>query len=290
MRPIIINSNNLVENGFNNTYQYNFPTGSVTFKDDQIAIAQISIYYSWFNISSQTTGAQYNNNVFQYIWYDAGGAATYTVTLPDGFYEISDINAYLQYVFVTNGHYLVDGAGDFVYYMELKVNQTYYGVQLNSYPIPTGLPAGWTNPAGMTFPAVASTPQLIVLSTNNFADVIGFTAGTYPTVTQATNYSVLSSYTPQVTPINSIILTCSLLNNKYSLPSTLLFTFAPRNATFGELVDITIPQYTFTDIQDGDYNSLTIEFLDQNLRKVFIRDSNLVVTMVIASKQTFVLK
>lgn len=290
MRPIIINSNNLVENGFNNTYQYNFPTGSVTFKDDQIAIAQISIYYSWFNISSQTTGAQYNNNVFQYIWYDAGGATTYTVTLPDGFYEISDINAYLQYVFVTNGHYLVDGAGDFVYYMELKVNQTYYGVQLNSYPIPTGLPAGWTNPAGMTFPAVASTPQLIVLSTNNFADVIGFTAGTYPTVTQATNYSVLSSYTPQVTPINSIILTCSLLNNKYSLPSTLLFTFAPRNATFGELVDITIPQYTFTDIQDGDYNSLTIEFLDQNLRKVFIRDSNLVVTMVIASKQTFVLK
>src|SRR5271156_4771982 len=47
----------------------------------------LTIYYSWFNIKLSL-----NNNEFQYT----DGKIVYNVTMPDGSYEISDINNYLH--------------------------------------------------------------------------------------------------------------------------------------------------------------------------------------------------
>lgn len=290
MRTIIINGNNVVPNSLNDTYKYSFPNGAVTFSNDQIAVASISIYFSWFNITSATTYSKYNNNAYQYIWTDAGGSTTYNVVMPDGYYEVADLNAYLQYTMVQNGHYLIDGGGEFVYYLEMVVNPTYYGVQVNAYPLPTALPMGWSNPAGIVFPAVASTPQLIVLPTNNFGTVIGFNAGTYPPAIQATKYSVLSQQAPQITPINSIIMTCNLLNNIYSNPNTLLYSFNPSGTRFGELISINAPQFAFVDILDGQYTDFQIQFFDQNLNRIYINDANIVVLLVIGKKEQYILK
>lgn len=289
MRTIILNQNNVVPNTLNDTYTYRFPNGSVEFQNDQVSVASISIYFSWFNISSATTNSQYNNNAYTYTWYDAGGATTYNVVMPDGFYEVVDLNAYLQREMVLNGHYLLDGAGQFIYYLELLVNQTYYGVQMNSFPIPTALPAGWSNPAGLTFPAVATTPQITIPSNNNFGKVIGFDAGTYPAVVQATDFSKLSDFTPQITPINSLILSCTLLNNKYSNPNTLLYSFTTQGTPFGSLISIQVPQFAFVDIVDGSYTDFTIQFFDQNLNRIYINDSNIVVLLVIAKKEKYIL-
>lgn len=289
MRTIIINQNNVVANSLNDTYTYRFPNGSVEFSNDQVAVASISIYFSWYNISSATTASQYNNNIYTYTWYDALGPSTYTVTMPDGYYEVADLNSFLQFTMVNNGHYLLDSNGDFVYYIEWVVNQTYYGVQMNSYPIPTALPAMWSNPAGITFPLVASTPQVTVLANNNFGLVVGFDAGTYPTITQATNFSKLSDFTPQITPVNSLILSCTLLNNKYSIPNTLLYSFNPSGTQFGSLITIQVPQFAFVDIVDGSYTDFTIQFFDQNLNRIFIQDSNIVVLLVIAKKEKYIL-
>lgn len=290
MRTIIINGNNVVANTLNDTYKYTFPNGAVNFSNDQIAVASISMYFSWFNITSATTASRYNNNTYQYIWTDGGGSTTYTVTMPDGYYEVKDLNAFLQYTMVQNGHYLIDSNSDFVYYLEMVVNPTYYGVQVNSYPLPTALPGGWSNPAGIVFPAVASTPQLVILPTNNFGKVIGFNAGTYPAAVQATNYSVLSQFSPQITPINSIIMTCNLLNNIYANPNTLLYSFNPRGTAFGDLISINAPQFAFVDIVDGQYTDLQIQFFDQNLNRIYINDANLVVLLVIGKKEQYVLK
>lgn len=289
MRTIILNQNNVVANSLNDTYTYRFPNGSVEFQNDQVSVASISIYFSWFNISSATTNSQYNNNAYTYTWYDAGGATTHNVVMPDGYYEVTDLNAYLQREMVLNGHYLLDGAGQFIYYLELVVNQTYYGIQMNSFPIPTAIPAGWTNPAGLTFPAVATTPQITIPSNNNFGKVIGFNAGTYPPVVQATDYSKLSDFTPQITPINSLILSCTLLNNKYSNPNTLLYSFTTQGTPFGSLISIQVPQFAFVDIVDGSYTDFTIQFFDQNLNRIYINDSNIVVLLVIAKKEKYIL-
>lgn len=290
MRTIIINGNNVVPNSLNDTYTYRFPNGAVNFSNDQISVASISMYFSWFNITSATTSSQYNNNIFQYTWYNNAGATTYTVTIPDGYYEINDLNSFLQYTLVQAGQYLVDAAGDFVYYLEFVVNPTYYGTQVNAYPIPTALPMGWTNPAGMTFPVVASTPQLTVLSTNNFGTVIGFNPGTYPPAPQTVNYSALSQNAPQISPVNSLIMTCNVLDNPYSNPKTLLYSFNPAGTPFGALINIQVPQFAFVDIYDGQYTDLTIQFFDQNLNRIYINDSNIVVLLVIGKKEQYILK
>jgi len=290
MRPLILNSNNVVPNGFNDTYLYRFPNGSVTFDKDTVAIGSISVYYSWYNITSLTTGAGYNNNVFQYVWYSAAPPVTVTVTLPDGAYEIEDLNAYLQFVMVSNSHYLVNGSGNFVYFLELVANTTFGKVQLNSYPIPTALPGGWAAPVGWPgFPGVATTPQIIILPplTNNFGRVIGYNAGTYPPVVQPTSYSALSQNPPQITDINSIIVSCNLLNNKYSIPNTLLYSFAPELGNFGSLIVEKPPELQFCDIQDGSYTFIEVEFRDQNLNRIQIQDPNLVIVLVIAKKEPF---
>lgn len=285
MKSLIINGTTVVSNGFNDTYKYNFPVGSVEFKDDMIALSSINMYYSWFNITSGNTGSRYNNNQFQYVWYNAAGSATFTITIPDGYYSVAGLNSFLQSRMVANGHYLVNASGQFVYYLEFIENPNYYAVQFNSYPIPTALPAGWTNPAGLTFPAVATTPQIIISSTNNFSRIIGFNAGTYPSPVQATNYSKISNFTPQVSPVNSLIVSCTLLNNKYAIPSTLLYSFSPAGTVFGDLIVEKPPELAFVDIQDGNYTDFTIEFRDQNLNRIAINDPNLVILLLIKNRK-----
>ena len=61
MRTIVLNRSNLVPDGQNNKMIYNFP-GSVEFKDSYVALSQVSMYYSWFNISER-----YNNNIKVFI-------------------------------------------------------------------------------------------------------------------------------------------------------------------------------------------------------------------------------
>ena len=54
-----------------------------------MALANLSIYYTWKNIKSE-----YNNNKFKISappWND-------TFYLPDGFYSISDIQDYFEYI------------------------------------------------------------------------------------------------------------------------------------------------------------------------------------------------
>jgi len=282
MKTLILNSSNILPGSNNSELIYNFPTGSVEFKNDEVAVSTISMYYSWFNIDSRL----YNNNIFQYVWL----GTTYTVTIPNGNYSISQLNAYLQYVMIQNNHYLIDSSSNNVYYLELTVNQTLYKIEFTSYPIPTALPLGWSSPVGWPgFPLVAETPQLVIL-TNGFRDIIGFNAGTYPPVVQSTTYTKVSDFTPQVTPVNSLVMECSLINNNLSIPSRLLFSFTPSNTTFGAVLTVQPPEYTWNEIQNGFYNQFSIKFLDQNLRNVIIQDPQMVILLAIKRKNDLSLK
>ena len=59
-----------------------------------IALSNVSMYHTWNNIKSS-----YNNNKFQIstpTWNEK-------FTLPDGFYSISDIQDYFQYILKKHG-------------------------------------------------------------------------------------------------------------------------------------------------------------------------------------------
>ena len=101
--------------------------------------------YSIFNITSA-----YNNNKFTLAFPTGAAAGTYTnfnVVIPDGFYTIPDLTAFMRQFAITNGLYLIDNNGAFVYYTpDFYVNQTSYSIQILLYTVPRSLPTGWTQP------------------------------------------------------------------------------------------------------------------------------------------------
>ena len=271
MLPIILNAENVVVGTNNSKYAYRFPL-TADFRKTKLALGSLSIYRSWQNVTTA-----FNNNSFSYIWVDG---LTYTVTLPDGFYEVADVNAYMQSVFVKNGHFLVDSSGNYRYYIVLETNASFYAVQVNCYAFPTSLPAGWLNPAALPFPLVPTTPQLVVPDTN-FQQYIGFTAGTYPTTPQTTEQSFLSDFTPQVSPVMSVVILCSLVNNRLSIPNNILYTFSPTGSGYGDLIQINPGQFSFAPIQDGLYQEFYVQLTDQNYNPLNILDNQLVLQLLI---------
>lgn len=274
--PVILNQTNLVPNtAANNIYRYNFP-GSATFKNAHIAVSNVQIYYSWRNVSAAN-----GNNVYQVIVPVGAGTTTLTITMPDGSYSVSDLNAYLQYALIQAGiGYLVDASGNYVYYMNIQENAVRYTVQFNMFSCPTALPTGWTNPGSWSLPTTAYTTQLVIPSTN-IRSLLGFNAGTYPTPQQTTNYSVISSTVPQLSPVSSVVVGCSLCNNKLSNPRTVVYSFSPGGTTYGNLINSSAYQYSWTTVQDGTYNDITITLYDQQFNPLPVLDTNIVIFLLI---------
>ena len=388
MKTLIINSTNVVANTNNSVYRYVFPAGAVNFLDGQkLALGSIQMYYSTFNISSAQS-----NNQFSYIWVDG---REITITIPDGFYDVAQLNDFLHFVMVQQGHYLTDSNGNYYYFITFVINTSTYTININTYPMSLTLyplatytmgayttatittsspatPVAWSRPTNTIMPMVR------ILS-NSFRYVVGYNAGYYPqgatgyattapttplaqaTITttanttftatftvgstnmttsitqtftvgqvlyspnlaqgtyivsgttvnwvlsaaalissttatnvaysmgasQSPSYSTIqsfsSSFTPQVTPLSSYLLTCNILNNNYSVPNSLLYSFSPSGA-FGEQFTVAPYQYSFIDIQKGQYTSFEVSFLDQTNKPVVLQDNNLVILLVIAEK------
>jgi len=289
MRTLILNQTNIVPDGENNKLVYRFPN-SVQFKDSYIAVSSVFMYYSWFNIREL-----YQNNVFTYNWIDgAGVATTYTVTIPDGLYEISEINSYLQYVFIQNGHFLVNPAGDNVYYAEFTVNPERYAVQINTFLFPTALPALWTNPTGVAFPPQSFNP--IVTLPAKFNEICGYVPNfatdqnlnnayvppVSPFVSKIANgtLSYISTTAPQVQKNGSILFSLSNIDNFYSQPSSLIYTLTPA-VRAGEAISEKPPEYAWCNLINGTTSQLTLTILGTDLSPIQIRDPNMVIVLVI---------
>jgi len=293
MRTLIVNSSNIVAGTNNSVLQYNFVGGGITLKKGQkLALASLQMYYSTFNITAAN-----KNNSFSYVWVNG---ITYNVVIPDSFLDIDGLNNYLHFVMVQNKHYLESSTGDYVYLMTLGINPTRYAVQLNCFGISVAVAAAntWTLPAGATWvlPNNFIVPELTVPPSlnNTFGLVIGFAPGTYPNSVIAgvppaqtqlpaftSDQEFLSTFTPQVTPVSSFILTCSLINNNYAVPNNLIYSFSPQG-TIGEQFTIAPNQYVFIDVNEGIYNTFQIQFIDQNFRPVAIQDPQMIIQIVIS--------
>jgi len=248
-------------------------------KDAKIAISSVTIPYSWFNITQA-----YNNNMFQFTWYGSS-TTVYTVTLPNGFYSVSDVNNYLENFMIANKLYLIDSNGLYVYYIQLYTSVTYYSNQILCFPIPISLPVGYTAPVGWPgYPAVTSTPLFTILN-NKFQSYLGFTFGNYPSVTQITSFSVLSNLlSPVGSTVNSITVRCSLVNNASCMPTDIMDSFPIENSSFGSNLNYTPTFEKWVSLNNGTYSSLIIYFVDQNFNTIYMNDPNVSVTLLIRQK------
>jgi hypothetical protein len=296
MRTLILNSQNIVPNTNNSELVFAFPAGAITIKEtQQIALATLQMYYATFNITAVN-----QNNKYQYIWVDG---TIVSVTMPDGFYTIDSINSFLQFTMIANGHYLVSGT-NFVYLFNWVANPTYYTIELQVFPIDTTIATAnsWVLPASPTWAiptAQAISPMILILS-NKFQQVVGFQAGYYPqgspsyteaiisgappTQTQSpafiTQQAYQSTTAPQITPLSSYVLTCNLINNNYSVPNNLLYSFAPQGS-FGSQFTIQPNFPAYINVNAGQYQFITLKLLDQNLLPVAIQDPNFVIQLII---------
>jgi hypothetical protein len=289
MRTLVLNYSNLVQDGQNNKFIYRFPN-SVQFKDNYIAFASCSIYYSWFNITTT-----YQNNTFSYNWIDgAGVATTYTIDIPDGLYEIVSLNQLLQFNFIKNGHYLVNGSGENVYYAEFVINPARYAVQINTFSFPTALPTGWTNPASVAFPPQTFNP--IITLPANINKIFGYSAGFatdqnlnnayVPPVSQYVSklangtLSYISTQAPNVQPNSSLLFSISNIDNAYAQPTSVLYTLVPAVAV-GEIINEKPPNFIWTKLINGTYNELRLTILGTDLQPIVINDPNITIVLVI---------
>jgi hypothetical protein len=287
-----MNGTNIVQDGNNNKLVYRFPN-SVVLKDKYIAVSSISMYYSWFNITTV-----YTNNTFTYTWNGTLNK-TYTVTIPDGLWDISAINNYIQYICLQNGTYWTV-SGTYYYPFELIVNANRYAIQLNTYQIPTSTPTGGTTPpAGWPTTVFNS----IVTFPSDFNEIVGYSAGfasannvgggiTFQTPSKSTNYasvnsvntiSYLSDLPPQVQPYSSVLFSLSNINNPYTQPSSIIYSLN-SNVGVGELISEKPPNFMWNRMIDGTYSELRLTFLGPNLQPLIINDPNMTILLTIRDK------
>lgn len=264
--------------GQNNVLRYRLGT-PINLRDYEVALASLQFYYSYPNITSAK-----NNNSLDYIWIDG---LTYNVVLPDGLYTIADISGFLHNQMFQNGHYLVDANSEPVYFIELVANTVYYRVTTVCTPVPTALPAGWSNPAAVVLPAVATTPQLVILA-NNMRTVLGWNAGTYPAVPQATVYSANGATYPQISSVIAFNVNCNTVTTSYfnSSPST-IFTGSP-NVGFGELINVAPNNFIWYRCIDSLFPVIEISLVDQDNNPLQLIDPQMAVTLYFKKRRAIV--
>ena len=283
---LTLNSTNVSNTNTNTSFKYNFINGGFTCNDYEMCISSITLPYSFFNVSSY-----YNNKTFSLIFPTAATTITYSITLPDGFYTITDINSYIQQQCVLNGAYLLDSSGNYVYFIKMVYDSTYYAVQLLYYSVPTSI-GTYTRPStglystiGTGLPTTAYTPQLVLASTGSIRTIMGFAAGTFPSTQTTTTGDALSTLTPIGSTVNSLLFQCSLVSNRCTTPSDILDSMPISGSTFGANITYNPSFEKFVSMSNGTFNEFTLTFRDQNLNEVYAKDPNVSITLIIRPKK-----
>jgi hypothetical protein len=220
-------------------------------QDKHIALTSASLYFSWRNITS-------SNNKCSYIWIDD---VNYSVELPIGFYEITDIRTYFQYVLTQNGHIMVNTeTNSTIYFIDLLVNNTKYSIDIITYPVPTTLPEGFTS--SITFPSVAKNPRLKLPA--GMSDIFGYDEG-FTTNAGSEIQTYNSPKAPNVSPNSSVLLVCDQVNNEFSSLG-ILYAISP-SVGIGSLIIDRRSQPIYSKLKNGSYTHLTFRIISSKTFK-----------------------
>ena len=276
---VFLNGTNTIISNGNSTYRLNLPS---TFKaqNKELALLNAFIYYSWRNVTSA-----FNNNSFSYTFNNT----VYPINMPDGYYDTLYINAYMQLQMFQNGHYLINNTNASnpitVYFINIVENNAYYTNTLTCTPIPSTLPANWTNPANLTLTGATMT---LNFSNNNTASLLGFVNSTsYPSTPQSSIYNINAPNTPEINPIYCINMNCNLTSNGSMFNSALnsIYQFNPSNVAYGEQIQLEPVRLFYNKIDNSTYNYIEIYFTDQNNRPSQILDTDISITLIIRDRQ-----
>ena len=280
---LVLNSSNVIGTN-NNSFQYNFISGSFKAENAEISISSVVIPNSFYNVASM-----FANNTVTLIFPRGSTTVSLPITFPDGNYSVTDLQNYIQQQCIANNFYLVDNNGNYVYYTYLSYAPNYYKIQLLCSAVPTSLSTGWTLPtlgasgtgwvAGL--PTGGFCPQVQLASTGSISTIIGYVPGaSYPAVQTVGNTNFLSTLTPQGSIVNSLVARCSMVKNNITAITDILDGI-PISSAFGYNINYNPSFERWVKVADGTYSNFTITFSDQNLNTLYARDPNVAITLLI---------
>jgi hypothetical protein len=301
MKTLILTKDNLVTSEYNNEFRVDFnPTFNTV--NHKLAFVNTQLYYSFFNVDA----GLYQNNKISYYWIDG---QKYDIFIEDGGYEISDIYQYIVIQLIKNKHYVVTSDNLYRYYFQISVNTSYYRVDINFFPLETlseATEAGYSIPEGAnwSFPESYSniedafmrlefdesykTNELFGISqTGIFPSDETFAEKTSGmTTTTLDNFICYSDIDPQVHPSNNIIINCNRVENDLAIDNaSRIFSFAPA-VTFGSQMDIQANNFLFLNLQQGNFQTLSVTFTDESNRPLRLQDKVVNIQLAIRNEET----
>ena len=194
-----------------------------------IALSDLSIHYTWHNIKEE-----YNNNKFKL----SGPTWSKDVTLPDGSYEISQIQNYFLDEVIKKHESDVKSTeqSPILIYPNKIINRIAFRIE---------------------------TDYKLELLTNETMILLG----DGPIIDHTKN----GENVPKLENVRNVLVFCNLVQNIYLQESKLLFSFVP-NSRFGSLLSIAPEVLKYCDNVDSIFDYIEILFTDQNNRPLQIDD------------------
>ena len=199
-----------------------------------VALANLSIHYTWKNVKSI-----YKNNKFKI------SAPTWNETfdLPDGSYNISEIQDYFEYII--KKHETIAETAPILIYANNITNRIVFKIK-----------------TGYKLELLSKEAMKLLGSTSNIFDADKNSEN----VTRLENVEV-------------VLVHCNLVNNSYQQHSRVLFTFVP-NKQYGELISISPHSSVFLKAMNTDFSEIEIWFTDQNNNALEI-ENNVNISLII---------
>lgn len=202
----------------------------------EMALVNLETYYSFPNIGS-------SNNNFRYS--PDNGVTWVNINIPEGSYEIVDINEYIQRIMRENGHY--DTAAE-EYYITLEPNN-------NTLKSVLGIPTNY---------------KVDFTTENSIRSVLGFKSKIY-----SAGYNE-SENIVNIISVNSLRITSDIIGSSYSNGSTenIIYSFFPSVGPGYKIIEVPV-NLVYLPITVNTISSMETKLIDQNGKLINLRGEEL---------------
>ena len=192
-----------------------------------MALGNLSIYYTWKNVKST-----YDNNKFKILvptWNE-------TFDLPDGSYNISEIQDYIEYII--KKHETIGENAPILIYANTINNRIVFKIK-----------------SGYKLELLSEETMKLLGSAKDIIDS-----------------DKNSENVPRLENVEVVLVPCNLVNNSYQQASRILFTFVPTKK-YGQLISISPHSLVFLKTVNTEFSEIEIWFTDQNNNALEIEDN-----------------
>ena len=203
-------------------------------RNKNMALANLSIYYTWKNVKST-----YNNNKFKI------SAPTWNETfdLPDGSYNISKIQGYVEYII--KKHETIGENAPILIYANTINNRIVFKIK-----------------TGYKLELLSKETTKLLGTTKDIIDA-----------------DKNSENVPKLENVEVVLVHCNLVNNAYQQHCRVLLTFVPTKQ-YGQLISISPKSLIFLKTMNTGFSEIEIWLTDQNNNALEIED-NLKISLII---------